>query len=208
MSAIATISLSQATYLDANAPTTVRNDGYPRYVGAVAAENRSPFTFVMPAAPHPNAVISKIEFFLYAAERGGAAFNTQCFALRRSDWLQSQASWNVFKTGNNWGTAGAKNTSTDYINTVIDQAQTPAVNNWYSLILQGTGADNPLALNWGDTFHGILAGDVVSAGRYCGHNPGGGGQNPYLEITYEITPSTNYLTNYRIRKRVGGSVSV
>lgn len=200
------VSLTAGTYIDAGSPTTAFNDGYPRYVGAVAAENRAPFRFVMPADPNVGSVITKIELFLYTAERGGASFNCLAYALRRSDWVQSQATWNIFKTSNNWGTAGAKNTSTDYINTIIDQAAIPAQGNWYSLVLQGTGADNPLALTWGQTFDGLLAGDVNTAGRYCGHRDGV--HNPYVEITYDLTASTNTLTNYRPRKRTTGAVSV
>lgn len=201
------IALSAGTYMDAGSPTTAFNDGTPRYIGAVGAENRGIFRFVMPEAPYVGAVITKIELFLYAAERAGAAFNCLAYALRRSDWVQSQATWNIYKTANNWGTAGAKNTSTDIINTIIDQAATPAAGNYYSLVLQGTGADNPLSLNWGDQFDGLLAGDVVTAGRYCGHNDGGA-HPPYIVITYELVASVNTLTNYRPRKRTPGAVSV
>ena len=202
--------LSAGTYIDAGSPTTNFNDGIPRYIGAVGAENRSIFRFTMPEDPNVGSVITKIELFLYAAERVGAAFNCLAYALRRSDWVQNQATWNIFKTANNWGTAGAKNTTTDIINTIIDQAATPAAGNWYSLVLQGTGADNPLSLNWGYTFDGLLAGDVVTAGRYCGHNPGGGSPElyPYIVVTYDLTASVNTLTNYRPRKRTPGVVSV
>lgn len=29
------------------------------------------------------------------------------------DWVENQATWNIFSTGNNWGTAGCDNTTTD-----------------------------------------------------------------------------------------------
>jgi len=178
------VNITAGTYMDAGSPTTNFNDGWPRYIGSVAAENRSIFRFVMPTIDV--GVITKIELFLYSAERGGAAFNCLLYALRRSDWVQSQATWNIFKTSNNWGTAGAKNTASDYINTIIDQAATPAVGNWYSLVLLGTGADNAVSLTWGQTFDGLIAGDVVTAGRYIGHH-GDGTTVPYVVITYTPT---------------------
>lgn len=33
--------------------------------------------------------------------------------LTGRDWVQNQVTWNVYSTGNNWGTAGANNTTTD-----------------------------------------------------------------------------------------------
>jgi len=36
-------------------------------------------------------------------------------SLRRSDWVETEATWNVYKTGSNWGVAGAKSDLTDYM---------------------------------------------------------------------------------------------
>lgn len=185
------VTISAGTYMDAGSPTTIRNDGWPRYIGAVATENRSVFRFVMPS--NNVGTITKIELFLKAAERGGAAFNCLLYKLRRADWVQAECSWNNYKTSTAWGTAGAKNTSTDIVNTIIDQTATPAVGNWYSLVLLGTGSDNPVTLNWGETFDGLIAGDVVTAGRYCGHN-GGAGTEPYVVITYTPNGPENMKT--------------
>jgi hypothetical protein len=33
--------------------------------------------------------------------------------LRRADWVEAEATWNVYKSATNWGTAGAGNTTTD-----------------------------------------------------------------------------------------------
>ena len=35
------------------------------------------------------------------------------YRLRRSDWSVTQATWNSYKTGSSWGTAGGSNTATD-----------------------------------------------------------------------------------------------
>jgi len=33
--------------------------------------------------------------------------------LRRTNWVETEATWNIYKTGSNWGTAGCADTSTD-----------------------------------------------------------------------------------------------
>lgn len=59
----------------------------------------------------PDAIASA-SLRLYADTRGYA----QNFYLSRmvQSWVSNQATWNVYSTGNNWGTSGAKNSTTDY----------------------------------------------------------------------------------------------
>lgn len=38
--------------------------------------------------------------------------HTMC-RLRRADWSETQSTWNIYKTSNNWSTAGAANTTND-----------------------------------------------------------------------------------------------
>ena len=45
------------------------------------------------------------------------------YRLRRGDWVEAEATWAIYKTSNNWGTAGAKNTTTD-IDTSFDALTT------------------------------------------------------------------------------------
>lgn len=37
-----------------------------------------------------------------------------CYRLRRTDWVESEATWNIYKTGSNWTTAGALDTTNDH----------------------------------------------------------------------------------------------
>ena len=57
--------------------------------------------------------------------------NIRLALLRRTNWVSNQATWNVYKTGSNWGTAGALNTSSD-INTsyTADSSIPDSANNW------------------------------------------------------------------------------
>ena len=43
----------------------------------------------------------------------GSPFTWACRRERRSDGAEAQATWDIYKTANNWGTAGASNTTTD-----------------------------------------------------------------------------------------------
>lgn len=42
---------------------------------------------------------------------GGTACNV--YKVRRSDWVEAEATWNSYKTGSNWGVAGCSDTLTD-----------------------------------------------------------------------------------------------
>ena len=79
------------------------------------------------------AVISTAVFSIYYYYKSiGDPNGEACtlYKLRRSDWVEAQATWNIYKTSNNWGTAGAGNTSTD-IDTSITAATTfPASYGW------------------------------------------------------------------------------
>lgn len=50
--------------------------------------------------------------------------------LRRYDWVEAQATWNIYKTGSNWGTAGAGNTSTDVDESIEAITAMPADYGW------------------------------------------------------------------------------
>ena len=45
--------------------------------------------------------------------------------LRRADWVEAQATWDIYKTGSNWGTAGALNTTTDYDDSISSSVNFP-----------------------------------------------------------------------------------
>jgi len=40
-------------------------------------------------------------------------------------WVEAQATWNVYSTGNSWGTAGSGNSSTDYDNNLVGSVSMP-----------------------------------------------------------------------------------
>jgi len=50
--------------------------------------------------------------------------------VRRADWEELQSTWNIYKTGSNWGTEGADNTSTDIDTFVTLDAVVPYNYGW------------------------------------------------------------------------------
>jgi len=52
------------------------------------------------------------------------------YKVRRNDWEEEQSTWNIFKTSNNWGTAGASNTTTDIDTSLSNSITMPAAGNW------------------------------------------------------------------------------
>lgn len=81
-----------------------------------------------------SAIVSAATLEQYYYSLGGApAGNTiSVDRLRRYDWVESEATWNIYKTGNNWGTAGALNATTDYDSTNRANAIVPAGYGWMS----------------------------------------------------------------------------
>ena len=60
---------------------------------------------------------ASFDLYYYAWDTGNPSGRTiRVSLLRRTDWVNAQATWNIYKTGSDWGTAGAGDSSTD-INT-------------------------------------------------------------------------------------------
>jgi len=112
----------------------------------------------------------------------GRTFNV-C-KVRRSDWSESQSTWNLFKTSNNWGTAGALNTSTDIDTSTAVGSVVPASFGW--MTWSTLSLVNDAITNTGKILNLKLYDSVensTDAGCkfYSIHN---GSLIPYLTLTY------------------------
>jgi hypothetical protein len=67
------------------------------------------FSAVVPAGQNITLATLSLNSWLYVTGR-----TLSCYRLRRTDWEVSQSTWNIFKTANNWSTAGALDTTNDY----------------------------------------------------------------------------------------------
>ena len=61
----------------------------------------------------------------------GLAVNV--YKIRRTDWVEAESSWDIYKTGSNWGTAGASNTTSDIDTSVAATFNMPADTGWVEI---------------------------------------------------------------------------
>jgi hypothetical protein len=123
------------TYLTQYAPTT----NYEATTVGINALNTNwmvgLFEFDLSDFPE-GAILDTAEFYAYYSghvndDAVGRTYN--CYKQRRigaNGWVENQATWNIFKTSNNWGTAGCANTSTDVDETIVSNIVIPASPGW------------------------------------------------------------------------------
>lgn len=123
------------TFIQANAPTS--NRGSYTYLEAYAYTNaltRTLIEFDLSSLPG-GATITSVTLWLYYwlyEDNDPVGFTMRVHRLRRADWEELQSTWNIYKTGSNWGTAGAANTTTDIDTSFQSDAVVPADYGWMS----------------------------------------------------------------------------
>lgn len=74
---------------------------------------RTLIKFDLSSIPAGATITSAILTLTVSANAAANARDYKMFRVLRN-WVELQATWNIFSTGNNWGTAGCSNTATDY----------------------------------------------------------------------------------------------
>jgi hypothetical protein len=82
----------------------------------------------MPVVPL-NFVVTSATLRLHA-KQGVTGRTITVYQLLRSDFVEAEATWNVYKAGSNWGTAGGLNVSTDYTTAQSVAVPSVATNAW------------------------------------------------------------------------------
>lgn len=96
--------------------------------------------------------------------------------------VEAEATWSIWKTGSSWATPGG-----DYSGTVVDTTSISGIDTWFSWVLQGAGATNPIAgLTWESNFDLLLkeASDVGGTTVNNVYSKNNASNRPYIEITY------------------------
>jgi len=115
-----------ATYIRSSAATTNFSADATIDVGESNAATRILRTLIKPylgnfgtlgLSKKINIVSVKLGLFL-AADFSSNARDFKVYRLLRN-WVESEATWNIYSTGNNWNTAGAGGSGTDYDSTVL-----------------------------------------------------------------------------------------
>lgn len=176
------------TQLFSTNPTTNYGSGTDLNTRETAANGvlRSILHFTLPSG---SGTISKISLFIKQNTALASPQNVYAHQLTQTAWVEAEATWNIYSTGNNWTSAGG-----DYSGTEIDNAAAPGVGNFAELVLVGAGATNPLTLTWGDNVHLLLKtvenGNSTDKGAiYYSKETASSGDRPYVEITYSVATS-------------------
>lgn len=117
-------------YLSESAPTTNYGTTTSVRIGAQTSYHyRDLFKFDFSAVVPAGATITLARLSLYCLTTVASRTIT-VYRLLRTDWVENQATWNIYKMGSNWGTAGALNTTTDITTTDAATAASVAAAQW------------------------------------------------------------------------------
>ena len=164
---------------DTNVNTYAKTTNYGSATSLTAASYNATkplFQFDLSSIP-VNAVVNSATLSFYASSWGGAAGSNQNAIYRVLDknWVESEANWNIYSTGNNWTTSGL-GSGTDYGSPVFTSLTgwVPAGPMWVNFSVA------TLAQNWvNGTYqnHGIV------------YSTNGGPQPTFYSSEYTIDPS-------------------
>lgn len=154
--------------------------------GNTAGLNFCLMDFDLSTIPSGATIISAV-LGLYIWNTGGA-FTVKASRLLRTDWVEAQSTWNIYKTGSNWGTAGALNTTTDITTTDSVSITTPAAAGWASWtvtnqVQTGVGLTGKVAC-----FH-LSSTDAQYFLARSRDYTGGNSNRPKLYIEYSAPPA-------------------
>jgi len=139
--------------------------------------------------PNLSGTISDIKLYLYAWDIQASGSTVTCYKCLRTDWVESEVTWNIYKTGSNWTTAGCSGAGTDYDSSEVDSMSGPAGAGYVNFVLYGTGATNPITPAWNTTYNFLIKDDEGGTGGYAIYHKENGSNVWYVEITY--TPSAD-----------------
>jgi hypothetical protein len=158
-------------------------------------------------------IVSDASFNIKTKSLSGGDQNIILRLLLRN-WVELQASWNVWSTGNNWTTAGAQSDGNDRSATISSTIASGVTNGVY---ISGTGAqlisDIQNFIDGGLSNYGWHFGrdDVTTAYEYCHSSDATDGDRPYLSVTHaaggNIT-GTSATTNATDTQAAAGTVGM
>jgi hypothetical protein len=126
------------TYLDNTIPTTNLSTSVGLFGGRYSPSDQYCTFLLKPDfakgtnPPPSRAVFSSVVLTLYHVHNYATVSSTLYVYRCLRNWVESQATWNVYSTGNSWGTGGARNSTTDYYATALGSvAQSASEANGY-----------------------------------------------------------------------------
>lgn len=186
---------SNDTFITGFQPTTNKNSDGRIIVGDFGGgdNSRGLLRFTLPSDPNGSgSVIDLMELELYYYDGNGTTVDINVYEdsgnTPSTAWVDSQATWNVYSSGNNWTASGALS---DFSSTIIDTTAVlynAGVDARYYWQLVGTGSTNPITVTWGDTLNLLVrAPSSASENRYFEDTESAGtSTDPKLIITYSL----------------------
>lgn len=170
------------THIISPSPTT--NDGTSVGMWANSGSGNNYRSLIHFTLPSGSGTISDIKLFLYkGANLGTTLVSMEVHELSRTDWTETGATWNNYKAGSAWTTAGG-----DFSATVVDSfVKSNSVNLWREWGLYGATSTNPMSITWGSEVHLVVTPSALSSSPDQGENYNtkeAASNKPYIEITY------------------------
>jgi len=185
------IPMLQDTYLDFGAPTSNFDTSTQLNIGSSPAGTNPYRTWIKPDfSSIPSGIVFQSAIF-YITPIGDASSNARTMDARRClrVVVSNQATWNVFSTGNNWGTAGCSNSTTDYDGAVAIGTMTQPASPTLNVPLQMTMTASELQKLYDGTYANngiILFVDVQNADGipYASTDNATSAYRPFITVTY------------------------
>lgn len=187
------IPMSADLYLDSASPTANTETETTMYVGEQAGGADTTRTWIKPdfSTVPAGAIFSSA--VLHLTPTVDLSSNARTMSAHRClrDVVSSQATWNIWKTSNNWATAGCSNSSSDYDGAValgtMTQPASPTLNTALDMTLtaselqklfDGTYTNNGIIL-----FVDTQTDDMIG---YASTNHATSAYRPTITITYSL----------------------
>jgi hypothetical protein len=152
---------------------------------ASGSEYKYLFAFPALASYLYGRIVDSAKLTVYVTARDAVATDVSGFMIvRRVDWEEAQATWNIFKTANNWGTAGAYNTTSDVYSTAYNTFSPSGLTLNADNVLTVTAALQAMD-NTDTTSAGLLLRHTAVEGgleTIASANSATVGQRPYLRV--------------------------
>lgn len=173
-------------------PTTNYNTDATLAIGDVGAVlNRTLIKFDLSTIPAYASIISATLSLWTQSDNSANARDVKVYRILRN-WVEAQATWNIYSTGNSWGTVGCSNSSTDYdganVWAVTNVGASVADNTEIQWVFTATGlTELRKIINGTNANYGwLMIADTENEDFYYYHSSSGatGGYRPKLVINY------------------------
>jgi hypothetical protein len=110
---------SESTFIYEYTPTTNFGTNVELSLGRSGVTSIRKSLVRFPGLPLGITAVTNGKLYLYSSSEALTTAKDLTVYRNFRAWVEGQATWNVYSTGNNWGTAGCGNTTTDYESTAI-----------------------------------------------------------------------------------------